>query len=357
MKPSLATFADVGELGFLKRLTRLLGPPPSGVVGVGDDAAVFPRPAGSLLLTTDSMVEDVHFRRRWFRPEEVGHKALAANLSDVAAMGGQAEAALVSLILPPETRLRSVERLYRGLLAYAARERVQILGGNLARGPVFSITLALFGALTRDEPLLRSGARPGDRVYMTGQPGLARLGHRLLASAGARRPDLWTAADAKHPAWRRDLGRSVPGGTSALKRFLTPTARLATARDLLVYRPTAAIDVSDGPASDLHHLTGRGKGLSIRADLLPRSAAFRRLAAALEEDPVSAVLEGGEDYELVFTLPRETAESLGPRAVLNGVRVTRVGEVVEEEGVSLVDGSKTRKLPKGGYEHFKKSKP
>lgn len=139
------TLADIGELGLLERLGRLVGPPPEGTVGIGDDAAVIPWGRGPVLATTDSMVEGTHFRTDWFRPEEVGYKSLAANLSDAAAMGGRPTHALVSLVLPPTLPVRSVERLFRGMLELARAQDVLVVGGNLARGDAVAVTVALLG--------------------------------------------------------------------------------------------------------------------------------------------------------------------------------------------------------------------
>lgn len=343
--------ADIGELGLLERIRRLAGPASEGTVGIGDDAAVIPWGRGPVLATTDVMVEGTHFRPDWFRPEEVGYKSLAANLSDAAAMGGRPTHALVSLILPPDLPVRAVERLFRGMLTLARRESVEVVGGNLARGDAVSVTVALLGAFPQRGPLLRSGAKPGDRLYVSGQPGLSHLGYRLVAGA-ARRPDLWRTPGRSRPPWRKSITRGRPGAAGALRRFLTPEPRLRLVRELSLFRPTALIDVSDGLAQDLARLAAPGRRLVVEEERIPRARSFMRLAEALDQDPTAVALRGGEDYELLAVLPPEAALKLGSRAVIAGIPFTRIGEVEAGAGVALRSGSDTRPLPASGFRHF-----
>jgi len=345
------TLADIGELGLLERLTRLVGRPPEGAVGIGDDAAVIPWGRGPILATTDAMVEGTHFRRSWFRPEEVGHKSLAANLSDAAAMGGRPTHALVSLVLPPTLRVRAVERMFRGMLRLARREQVAVVGGNLARGEAISVTVALLGSFPGRGPFLRSGARPGDRIYVTGQPGLSHLGLRLLETAD-RAPDLWEDGARGVPEWRRALTRGRPGAGTALRRFLTPEPRLQLVRDLSIFRPTALIDLSDGLAADLARLGATGKRFVLDEERIPRSRAFVRLAESLDQDPTAVALGGGEDYELLVAIPPQAALKLGAKATIAGIPLTRIGEVEAGTGVALRTASGMRPLPAAGFKHF-----
>ena len=352
MKPS-PTLAETGEQALLKRIRRILGPSPAGVIGPGDDTAVLPPGSGSLLATTDIQVEGTHFRTGWSRPEETGFKSLTVNLSDIAAMGGRPEYALVSLVLPPDLPVTAVERLYRGMQKAARPESVTIVGGNLARGDRISVTVVLLGALPHGEPVLRTGARPGDRIFVTGQPGLAHLGLELLGRRPGEPEDLWRPPASRPPAWRSELTRSHPGSRAALKRFLAPEARLQAARDLALYRPTAMIDVSDGLATDLHRLTGSGHRFVIDTDSIPRSRGFLRLAEALEADPISVSLGGGEDYELLLCLPPSAALRIGRRVVVGGIPLTRIGEVEPGEGVVCRDerGREAPLVP-SGFRHF-----
>lgn len=352
------TISDIGERGVLARILRIAGPPPEGTLGIGDDAAVIPS-TGQLLLTTDVMVEGTHFEKAWFRPEEVGYKAMASNLSDAAAMCGRASHALVSLVLPSRTPVHAVERLYRGMLRLAKKEGVALIGGNLARGRTLSVTVALVGGFPHGEPVRRSGAQPGDKLYVTGQPGLAYLGLRLLQRhsrrrrPATRRSDLWQSGERAVPGWRTALARSHPWASRALKRFLTPEPRLRAARGLSVYRPTALIDTSDGLGSDLRRLAESGKRIVVDAARLPLPRGFCGLAEALGQSPAEAALSGGEDYELLVALPADVADRLGPDSVLAGVPLTAVGEVTEgTAGVFLSAGGRLTRLRARGFRHF-----
>jgi len=355
MTRNVPTLADIGEEALIARIAQILGKPPANTLGIGDDAALILPGRGHLLLTTDALVEGTHFLRTWFRPEEAGGKVLASNISDAAAMGGKPSHTVVSLVLPARTPVESVERLYRGMKKMARAEGVSVIGGNVARGKAVSITVALVGTLPQGEPVLRSGARPGDRLFVTGQPGLAYLGQKLLASAGRRRelPDLWNPPAAEEPRWRKQLGRRSIWARRALRRFLLPQARVQAARDLNHYRPTSMIDVSDGLSRDLGHLARAGTRLWIRAEQLPHKPGFAQLARKLGETAESAILRGGEDYELLVTLPPASAQQLGGRAVVGGVPLTEIGEVLPgSPGVFLGSPGELTPLPESGFQHF-----
>jgi thiamine-monophosphate kinase len=350
------TLAEVGEGGLLARVRRLLDPPPPGTVGIGDDTAVVPS-AGPALLTTDVMVEGTHFRRTWFRPEEVGHKALAANLSDAAAMSGRPTHAVVSLVLPPRTPVQAVEPMYRGMLRLARTHEVALIGGNVARGKTISVTIALLGDFPHGDPILRTGSRPGHRLYVSGQPGLAGLGFRLLRTGSGRKrtdtfPDLWHSSTRGEPRWRGALARGKPWARRALKRFLTPEPRLEPSRALSFYRLSSLIDTSDGLGPDLFHLAEGGNRIVVDIDRLPLPRGFQELAETLGQSPEMAALWGGEDYELLFSLPPEAAIRLGPRPVVGGTRLTEIGEITSGTGVVLRGKRGERPLSGSGFRHF-----
>ncbi len=314
-----------------------------------------------VLLTTDALVEGTHFHRAWFLPEEVGHKALAANLSDAAAMGGRPTHALVSLILPPKTSVSAVERMYRGMRRLARREDVQVIGGNLARGERISVTIFLLGGFPSGRPLLRNGARPGDRVFVSGRPGLAYLGLRLLSevlppSKRARNRsahDPWFPPPPGEPAWRRELRTSDAEAAAALKRFLLPEPRLQLALALRAHGPTSLIDISDGLSVDLGHLAEAGARLHIDPERLPIRPRFEVLAHALGEHAVVACLRGGEDYELLFTLPPRAAGRIRGEGRLAGIPIAEIGKVVDgRAGVFLPHGNGWTAMPPLGFRHF-----
>jgi thiamine-monophosphate kinase len=320
-----------------------VGPPPDGCIGIGDDAAVLPPAGASTLFTTDSLVEGIHFRPDWLTPAELGGKALAVNLSDLAAMGGAPGAALVSLALPPDLPVSVVDGCFRGLRRLARREGVSVVGGNLTRAERLTITVALTGTVAEGRPVLRSGALPGDRLVVSGQPGLARLGWRLLAraSTGSGR-----AYPPSPPPWRQRLARSHSWARRALARFLTPEPRLAQGRLLARAGAHAMLDLSDGPARDLHRLAAASEvAIVLDPATFPCPRGFRELSARLGEDPIQAMLEGGEDYELAAALPADALDAL-PGSW------TAIGTVVEGRGVFLLDGKSRRPLAPAGYDHF-----
>ncbi|MGI8771693.1 MAG: thiamine-phosphate kinase [Acidobacteriaceae bacterium] len=315
-------------------------------VGIGDDAAVLAlRPGEELVVTTDLSLEDVHFRRGWHPPEAVGHKCLARGLSDVAAMGARPVAAFVSLAVPREFSRpgrgsegagRSwVSRFYDGLLALAERYHVPLAGGDLAQSPGSPgpaaralADIVVIGAVPRGRALLRSGARAGDDIYVTGSLGGAAAELRELERTPRRFRNV-THADARHP-------------------HLFPEPRLEAGRALVRRRlATAAIDISDGLSVDLAHLCEEsGVRAEIEGEALPRSpAAF-----------LADALHGGDDYELLFTArptTRVPAQIGGP---IGGVAVSRIGRMLPKHRgkpmVALSEGGVLRALPAAGWQHF-----
>lgn len=333
------TVQDLGEDRLLDRIRTLIDPAPKGVVGIGDDAAVF----GRQLLTTDTLVDDVHFRRAWCTPEEVGWKALAVNLSDIAAMGGRPTVALVSLILPGQTSVDTVLGFYRGMRRLARLWKVAILGGNLARGEVLSLTLTVIGEPGKRGPILRSGARSGDRVYVSGEPGLARLGYLILERERPSLKEGWADARQSLLSRRKQTASKYPDGAKAIRAFLLPKPRLDLVQNL---HPTAMMDLSDGLAADAPRLA-RASGVGIVIDLaaLPISKSFRMLCSTLGVTPEETVLEGGEDYELIATVSKASKMSRTWHSI---------GEITPGNQVYLRGGDgRLRPLARGGFDHFK----
>ncbi|GAB4440463.1 MAG: thiamine-phosphate kinase [Chloroflexi bacterium OHK40] len=332
--------AELGEFALIERLRQIVAVErPDIVVGIGDDVAVLAAQGDTLLLATvDSQVEGVHFLRQRTPPAQLGQRALAVNLSDIAAMGGSAEYGLISLGLPASLELSWVEELYRGLRAEADRWGVALVGGNVARssGAIW-IDITLLGRARRDELLRRSGARPGDLVCVTGKLGDSAAGLRLLHD----------------PA----LAEVVGDGEALVARHLAPTPRLAEAAVIARSRQaTAMIDLSDGLSSDIGHICTRSVvGVRLWAERLPITADARAIAGATGVAPWRLALSGGEDYELCFTVPPAVADGLAA-AVLRetGTPVTIIGEVLtaaEGRSVRLPDGTETP-LEARGWEHF-----
>lgn len=337
--------SDLGEFPLIDRLAEIVAVDrPDVIVGIGDDVAVLDAGGDDWLLAkVDIQVEGVHFRREAIQPRQLGRKALAINLSDIAAAGGQPDYALVSLALPADTEVGWVDELYRGLRWEADRFGVAVVGGNMANSLAgIVIDVFVLGRVSRQHLLLRSGARPGDRVLVTGTLGDAAAGLALL-QVGSMEVDAGA---------REEL----------LARHFTPTPRLAEAR--LIARSgqaTAMIDLSDGLSSDIGHVCDQSQvGVRIWAGCLPISPAARRVAVLSDRPPWELALEGGEDYELCFTAPPAAAEEICSNIEQRtGTRATIIGEILPPgEGQWLVlENGDERPLEARGWEHFRGSEP
>lgn len=342
------TVAEVGERSLLAHLHGRL-PVGAGVkVGPGDDAAAL-EVAGVALVTTDCLVEGVHFTRESSPARLVGRKALAVNLSDVAAMGGIGRYATVSLMLPPDTSVGWVDALYDGLLERAAETGVAIVGGNLARsreGVVVDVTL--LGDAGR--LLLRSGAQPGDLVVVTGKLGAAAEGVRLLQEGARLDEDGQLVATG---LWTESSSAAV---AACLRAQLDPRPPFAVARSIAERGLAhAGMDLSDGLSTDLVDLC-RASGLAAVVDrtLLPVDPRAAGLARASGSDPIELALHGGEDYQLLLAVGRDELAEVRELARVFGVEVTAIGNFVAgEPGVSLRDGAGERPLEPRGHDHFR----
>jgi len=311
--------------------------------GIGDDCAVLEAGAAGrvLLLTTDLLTEGVHFEQHTCPAHLLGRKALAANLSDIAAMGGEPTFFTVSLAAPPDTPVDWVDALYRGLLERAAASGAALVGGDTSasRGPI-TVSLALLGECPAEECLYRRGARPGDGVFVTGWPGESAAGLALLEAAAAGGRPAAGPADA-------DLAH-------LRSRHLDPDPRLDAGRRLAAGKlATALIDVSDGLAADLGRLAeASGVGACLEGGRVPLSGALRRGAEALGRDPLRLALTGGEDYELLFTAPGDAEEASLARSL--GLPVRRIGRVTEPgTPLRILDpAGRPLRLEHPGYDHF-----
>jgi thiamine-monophosphate kinase len=285
------------------------------IMGVSDDCAIVSRPHGQVLFTIDSVVEKVHFDLRWGTPEALGARALAVNLSDIAAMGGRPTACVVNLGVRENIASRTLERIYSGLRDAAREASTDIVGGNITRARELSITIALIGeagtGVTR-----RDAARPGDEIFVTGTLGDAALGWRILAG-------------------KLKAKKNRSATKYLVERFLSPHARLFAGQRLATLRPTpAAIDVSDGLMQDLGHILERsGVGAEIDASRIPVSPAYR----ALMGDDLQHALTGGEDYELIFCVKAGHSESELSRRLRVGVR--RIGKIVRGKRLNVIGAS------------------
>ncbi|MGH9377446.1 MAG: thiamine-phosphate kinase [Terriglobia bacterium] len=321
------SFASEGEfVAWLKRRS------PSRAVGlrlgIGDDASlVTPAVGHEIILTSDLSIEGVHFLRRRHPPDAVGHRALARSLSDVAAMGGKPRFALVSLALSPRVDRLWVEKFYGGLFRLARRFGVVVVGGDTSLSAKTVMTdVTVVGEVARGQALLRTGAKPGDAIYVAGTLGLAAAGLRMLRSG------------------------SKPRTTAALRAHLYPEPQCRLGQFLSEKRlASAAIDLSDGLSLDLCRLLeASGVGGEIAEDHIPVPSITGPRATAL-----SLALHGGEDYRLLFTVPPSKVSRLP--AFFEEIRLHEVGRVCERRHAIVIEGRKgTRRLIPRGYDHFRR---
>ncbi|MDF1564567.1 MAG: thiamine-phosphate kinase [Deltaproteobacteria bacterium] len=305
---------------------------PRVVIGPGDDAAALRCAPGKVLVTTtDAMVEGVHFLREAFPARAVGRKALAVNLSDLAAMGASSRWLLCSLVIPPGLGRRWLREAGEGMAGLCRAEGVTLVGGNISAGPKLELHLTLLGEADPARLLRRSGAREGDGIWVSGTLGDAALG--LSRLQGLSRP----------PA--------RPGKLQL--RQLEPTARTVLGRALAGRQlASACLDVSDGLALDLRRLCeASGVGARIALEHLPLSAPARRALSRME-DPWAPPVSGGEDYELLFTVPPGKTRALERFLARSGHAATRIGEITQERRVKLVlPGGKVYRPASLGYRH------
>ena len=304
-------------------------------MGIGDDAAVLETSGDRyLLVTTDAFVEGQHFRRKWLSAEQIGARAACAALSDIAAMGGEARAVLLSVGLPPGEDAAFGEQLVWGVQDVAGQWAASLAGGDTFASP-WGICLDVVVVGEVDRPWLRSTARPGDILLVSGTLGEAAAAFHLLESGRA------ASADALPAALR--------------SRFTRPTPQFALAQALKqLPEPPAAIDISDGLVQDAGHVAERSAvALTIEAACLPVSPACAETAVQLGADPVLWALTSGEEYEILLTMPPAHAQQAVAQAQRVGCVLTRVGSVSAGRGVVVLasDGS-LMELPQGGWDHF-----
>jgi thiamine-monophosphate kinase len=314
----------MGEFELLARLRERLPPPgPRVLVGSGDDAAVTV-PGGATATSVDAMVEGVHFRRDTATLAQIGHKALAAALSDLAAMGAEPGEAYVAVGLPLDLGEDGCLELIDGLAALAAETGTTLAGGDVTRAPALTLAVTVVGhAASAARLVTRGGAQPGDELVLTGEIGGAAAGLLLLE--------------------RPELAASVPAAAAERLRArqLGPAPRLAAGQALAAVGARAMIDLSDGLGGDATHLaTASGVGLRIDAGLLPLAPGVAEIAAATGRDPFELAASGGEDYELLAALPGDRLAAAIER-IGGEDRLTRIGAAYAGKGVEI-------RLPGGG---------
>ncbi len=311
------SIAEAGEFGLISRVVNRLGAGPATVLGPGDDAAVVAAADGRVVVSTDVLVEGRHFRRDWCGAADVGHRAAAANLADIAAMGARPTALVVALCVPPDLDVLWAEELADGLTEEAALVGASVVGGDMSSSPTLTIAVTALGDLGGRAPVVRSGAQPGDVVALAGRTGYAAAGYTVL-SRGFRTPKVLVEA------YRR------------------PAVPYAAGPEAAGLGATSLIDISDGLLQDLGHIaTASVVGIDIHRDAFSVPDQMRDAASALGVDPYVWLLAGGDDHALAATFPPGTALPEGWRVV---------GAVHEGTGVTV-----DRKPWQGGtgWDHFR----
>ncbi|AGL20429.1 thiamine-phosphate kinase [Actinoplanes sp. N902-109] len=273
------SIAEAGEFGLIARITARLGSGAATLLGPGDDAALVAAPDARVVASTDVLVEGRHFRRDWCSAQDVGHRAAAANLADIAAMGARPTALLVALCVPPDLSATWAEDLATGLSDEAALAGAGVVGGDMSASPTLTVAVTALGDLGGRAPVVRSGAQPGDIVALAGRTGYAAAGYTVL-SRGFRTPKVLVEAY-RRPEVPYDAGQA--------------------AADL---GATSMIDVSDGLLQDLGHVATAGVvGIDLRRDAFEVPDQMRNAASALGVDPYEWLLAGGDDHALAATFP------------------------------------------------------
>lgn len=346
-KPESSRISELGEFGLISRLTTDAKDGIGVITGIGDDAAVTSLSPGMQLLTsTDMLLEGVHFRLSWHDPYRLGRKSLAVNISDIAAMGGIPRWATLSLAIPADIPIKFLDLFTAGFLSMATEQGVSLIGGDTCSsrsGLIISVTI--MGEQRPEHILRRSGALPGNEIWVTGTLGDAALGLKLLeqqASLNGNPPG------PQGEGWNE-------GEKSLITRLLDPAPRsaagLALAASGLV---TAMIDVSDGIMSDFGHIAElSGVGGVIQLERIPLSAAFMATTRTAAPVPHYLALSGGEDYELCFTAPPGQREKITDLMENCGIHATPVGIVTSSKEITVIrpDGSRFDAIH-CGYNHF-----
>ena len=346
------TISDCSERELIARIQQHLPPAPDWLlVGIGDDAAVVePERNRVEVLTVDALVEGIHFDRAFVPPDAIGHRALAVNLSDLAAMGASPRLALLSMVLPPALPLDDFDAIAAGFAALAARHKLHVAGGNLTRSPgPLMIDVTVMGTVKRRQALTRGGARAGDELYLSGPIGSAAAGLILLREQSA----------VDSPQSSEDESRPMTDVSRLTTAFLRPEPRVRLGVLLSRNRAaTACIDLSDGLGDAVHRIADASRvGITIEANALPIDAAARACFTQHGKDAVTEALTAGDDYELLLAVHPRAQRRLSAAAHHAGAVLTRVGRCTADAAVTLqrsAEGTASDRVPvPQGYSHFR----
>ena len=312
-----------GEFALIKRIAAK--PKDKSIIkGIGDDAAVLKLGGKLFVITTDTLVENDHFSLKWFSPKQVGMKAIEINASDVGAMGGKPRYALVSLVLKPDTPVEFVDGLYRGMREAGEKHGIEIIGGNVTHGKELVIDIDMIGEVEKQNLCLRSNAKPGDFILVSGDAGKSTAALHLFRKSKLNKKN------------KNNFKKIIEAHTE-------PKARFDKVKKFIKYI-NAMIDVSDGIASDITRLCEQSNvGAVIYADNIPIADETKKAAKLLGENALDYALYGGEDFELVFTVSEKN---------LRNVKGFLIGEITKKKGVRLYQHGKEKLITKHGYDHF-----
>ncbi|MCD6389167.1 MAG: thiamine-phosphate kinase [Desulfobulbaceae bacterium] len=322
------------ERNFIKQIEALTPASIDGLIkGIGDDCAVLAKSRDqATLLTTDTLIESVHFDPAWHPPYLLGRKAAAVNISDIAAMGGQPLFALLSVGVPAATEEDWLDQFMTGFQSMLEEHNIILIGGDTVSSPALMFSVTVIGEMETEKVLYRSGARQDDLIWVSGPLGEAAAGLEICRSH------------------KKEYGR----WPSLVKAHLDPKpgvklGRILAKSDMV----NSMMDVSDGIATDLAHIcTASSTGAEIRAEDIPFSESLLQAAPTLHLNPLSLALRGGEDYQLIFTSSPEHATSL-PRLVRDqtGGEIFSIGRITSGQGVTLLDNDRRKDISFQGYEH------
>jgi len=326
---------EIGEFGLINRIREWMAISHSDLVqGIGDDVAVIEMGEKALLVTTDILIEGIHFERSWINPYQLGGKALAVNLSDIAAMGGTPKYFLISIGLPKNLLYSFISSLYRGLKEEAKRFCVGLIGGDTSLSNKIVINICLLGEGKKENLLFRNGARVGDDLYVSGTLGDSALGLKILKKRGPK---------------------GEPKGL--VEKHLSPFPRIKLGQAIAKHHlATSMIDISDGLLIDTFHILEESKvGARVWEGRIPLSKLYKKWILSYTKDPYQIALCGGEDYELLFTAPRVIRKRISSLSLSLKIPITCIGEILpKKEGFHIIrrDGKEYSPLHLG-FDHFK----
>ncbi len=334
-------FDEIGEFGFIDTIKEECTTTSKNVIkGIGDDCAVFAPSSGRvLLLTTDMLVEDIHFLKSKMTPYQLGWKSIAVNLSDIAAMGGRPLVLLISLAIPPKTDVKLMQDFYKGMKDICEHYDITIVGGDTVASPdKLVINISLIGDAKENEVLYRSGARPGDSIYLTGNVGDSFAGLKILKKGISAPKSIASYFTKIHNEPNPLIEKGMAIAASGLAN--------------------AMIDVSDGLLSDLGHICKESSvGAMLFRSKIPLSSELKSLASREKLNPLELALSGGEDYHLLITVPKVNIKNFEIVCKDKGLLpLYLIGKIVEGKGIKMVnDDGSLEEINIKGFNHFSRS--